>query len=71
MADIDAAQLRLYQKLKKAGEKNIYYVKSEGMLGEDYEATVDGTHFTDLGMVRYVDHILPTIRKALRSAKVK
>lgn len=71
MADINAAQLRVYQKLKKAGEKNIYYVKSEGMLGNDNEATVDGTHFTDLGMVRYVDHILPTIKKALRSAKVK
>lgn len=71
MADINAAQLRVYQKLKTAGEKNIYYVKSEGMLGNDNEATVDGTHFTDLGMVRYVDHILPTIKKALRSAKVK
>ena len=71
MADINAAQLRVYQKLKKAGEKKIYYVKSEGMLGDDQESTVDGTHFTDLGMMRYVDHILPTIKKALRSAKVK
>ena len=71
MSDINAAQLRVYQTLKKNGEKNIYYVKSEGMLGYDNEATVDGTHFTDLGMVRYVDHILPTIKKALRSAKVK
>ena len=65
MEDINAAQLRVYQKLKKSGEKNIYYVKSEGMLGNDNEATVDGTHFTDLGMMRYVEHILPTIKKAL------
>ena len=66
MEEINAAQLMVYQKLKKSGEKNIYYVKSAGMLGDDNESTVDGTHFTDLGMMRYVDHILPTIRKALK-----
>ena len=66
MDEINAAQLMVYQKLKKSGEKNIYYVKSAGMLGDDNESTVDGTHFTDLGMMRYVDHILPTIRKALK-----
>ena len=62
----NAAQKRLYTKLKKAGEKRIYYISAEGMIGEDGEATVDGTHFTDLGMMRYVDHVLPTIKKALR-----
>lgn len=68
----NAAQRRLYDKLKKAGEKNIYYICAEGMLGEDGEATVDGLHFTDLGAMRYVDHVLPTIRKALKKGdKVK
>ena len=68
----NAAQKRLYDRLKKAGEKNIYYIGAEGMLGEDGEATVDGTHFTDLGAMRYVDHVLPTIRKALKKGdKVK
>lgn len=62
----NAAQKRLYTKLKKAGEKRIYYIKAEGMIGDDGEATVDGTHFTDLGMTRYVEHVLPTIKKALR-----
>ena len=60
------AQKRLYEKLKKAGEKNIYYIAAEGMIGEDGEATVDAIHFTDLGMMRYVDHVLPTIKKALK-----
>ncbi len=60
------AQKRLYARLKKSGEKKIYYISAEGMIGEDGEATVDGIHFTDLGMQRYVDHILPTIKKALR-----
>ena len=36
------------------------------MIGNDGEATVDGIHFTDLGMMRYVDHVLPVIRKALK-----
>lgn len=66
MSKINAAQRRVYEKLKKAGEKKIYYVKSEGMLGDDLEATVDGTHFTDLGMMRYADHVYPTLKKALR-----
>lgn len=60
------AQKRLYSRLKKTGEKKIYYISAEGMIGEDGEATVDGIHFTDLGMMRYVSHILPTLKKALR-----
>ena len=60
------AQRRLYDKLKKSGEKRIYYIGAEGMIGDDGEATVDGTHFTDLGMMRYVDHVLPTLKKALK-----
>ena len=60
------AQKRLFTRLKKSGEKKIYYIGAEGMIGDDGEATVDGIHFTDLGMMRYVDHVLPTIKKALR-----
>ena len=60
------AQKRLFAKLKKAGEKRIFYVSAEGMIGDDGEATIDGTHFTDLGMMRYVDHLMPVIRKALK-----
>ena len=60
------AQRALFEKLKKAGEKRIYYISSRGMGGYDGEATVDGLHFTDLGMVRYVDFVMPTIEKALK-----
>ena len=61
------AQKRLFLKLKKAGEKKIYYISAEGMIGDDGEATVDAIHFTDLGMMRYVDHVLPTIKKAMKN----
>ena len=62
----NASMRAVYEKLKKAGEKRIYYIKGDTMLGTDGEATVDGTHFTDLGMVRYTEYVLPTFRKALR-----
>ena len=60
------AQKALYRRLKKAGEKKLYYVGTEGMIGDDGEATVDGIHLTDLGMMRYVDKLYPVMRKALR-----
>lgn len=60
------ALTNLFKKLKKAGEKNIYYVSAEKMLGHDGEATVDGSHFSDLGMMRYVENMIPTMKKALK-----
>lgn len=51
------AQKALFKRLKKAGEKRIFYVSARGMTGKDGEAFVDGIHFTDLGMVRYADHM--------------
>jgi hypothetical protein len=59
-------QYRLYKKLKKAGEKKLYYVSADKMLGDDGEATADGSHFTDLGMMRYVENIMPIMKKALK-----
>lgn len=56
----------LFKKLKKEGEKKIYYVSSKDMLGHDGEATVDGSHFTDVGNLRYVDNIMPIMKKALK-----
>ncbi len=62
----NSAQRSLYKKLKKAGEKKLYYVSTDGLIGNDGEATVDGVHFTDLGMMRYVDKMLPVMRRALK-----
>lgn len=44
---------------------NLYYVEGETLLGEDTEATVDGSHPSDLGMYRYAVAVEPTIAKAL------
>ena len=68
-AEVDkknAAQWELFCKLKKQGEKNIWYLKSDDMVGHDNEAFVDGIHFTDLGMMRYADWLAPHIRKHMK-----
>ncbi|MDI9551335.1 MAG: hydrolase [Bacteroidales bacterium] len=62
----NAAQRALFERLKKAGEKKIFYLPTEKLIGSDGEATVDGIHFTDLGMMRYSDAIIPLLRKALK-----
>ena len=62
----NAAQRRLFEKLRKAGEKKIYYIPADKLIGSDGEATVDGVHFTDLGMMRYSDAVTPLLRKLTR-----
>ena len=62
----NAAQLALFNKIKKAGAKRIFYIPAKGMTGDDGEAFVDGIHLTDLGMTRYVKHIEKTLAKALK-----
>lgn len=55
----------IYAVIRKQ-DKNVRLLHSDGVLGDDDEATVDGTHFTDLGMMRYADVLTPIIRKMLR-----
>jgi len=56
---------RIFEEMKKKGEKNIYFLSSEKILGEDNEATVDGIHFTDIGFMRYSKLLYPIINKLL------
>lgn len=44
---------------------NIQYVEGDKLLGEDTEATVDGTHPSDLGMYRYFIALEPVVSKVL------
>jgi lysophospholipase L1-like esterase len=43
----------------------VHFWGGEDLIGNDGEATVDGSHPTDLGMVRYADAIEPVLRKVL------
>jgi hypothetical protein len=54
-----------YEKLVAEGMTGLSYVEGEHLLGDDGEGTVDGSHPTDLGMVRMADILEPVLRKAL------
>ena len=41
-----------YERLKAAGDDNLYYLEGASLLGEDREDTVDSSHPTDLGFFR-------------------
>lgn len=63
------AELRkAYDNLTNAGVKNLHYRKGDDVIGTDGEATVDGSHPTDLGMVRYADALEPDLRKILEQS---
>lgn len=61
-----AALRAAHERLVNEGMGALYYVKSDDLLGMDGEATVDGSHPTDLGMVRYADAYEAVLRRALR-----
>jgi hypothetical protein len=42
---------------------NIFYVNSENLIGKDHEATIDGTHFNDLGHYRAYERLRQEIKK--------
>ena len=65
-AESRAALKAAYEKLTAAGVKNLVYVEGDKLLGDDRDATVDSSHPTDLGMMRYADALEPVLRPLLR-----
>lgn len=59
------ALAKAYDNLVSLGVTNLYYVQGDKMLGDDTEATTDGSHPSDLGFVRQADALEPVIREAL------
>jgi hypothetical protein len=55
---------RVYHALKNEKYKDIFYITAKQLIGNDHEATIDGTHLTDLGFTR----ISETINKVLEQA---
>jgi hypothetical protein len=51
-----------YERLRDAGVTNLHLVPGANLLGGDGEATVDGTHPTDLGFTRIADALEPVLR---------
>ena len=63
--DKNAALKAAYETLVRDGVVGIHYVPCDDLLGHDSEATVDGTHPTDLGFLRMAEVLAPILRSAL------
>ncbi|GGK34150.1 hydrolase [Yeosuana aromativorans] len=50
---------------RKMTRKNIFYINSENLIGKDHEATIDGTHFNDLGHYRAYKFLRDKIKKII------
>jgi hypothetical protein len=57
-----AALKAAYERLLADGVKHLYYVEGEHLLGDDGEAATDGSHPSDLGMMRMADALEPVLR---------
>lgn len=47
-----AALRKAWEELTAAGDENLHYLRGAGLLGDDDDATTDGSHPNDLGMYR-------------------
>jgi lysophospholipase L1-like esterase len=56
----------IFREQKKKGDKNIYLVKADNLIGNNQEATVDGVHLTDLGFSQMAENLYPVLRKRLK-----
>jgi lysophospholipase L1-like esterase len=59
-----AALRRVYESIADDVGR-LYYHPGDDLLGHDGEATVDGSHPSDLGMMRYADALEPQLRKLI------
>ena len=61
-----AALKKAYAELTDAGVVNLYYMDGDYLLGDDGEGATDGSHPSDLGMIRYADAYEPVLRSILK-----
>jgi lysophospholipase L1-like esterase len=57
-----AALKAAYEQLLSEGVPHLHYVEGEHLLGKDGEAATDGSHPSDLGMMRMADALEPVLR---------
>lgn len=57
---------KIYNRLTAGGIAKLTYAKGGDLLGDDDDATVDGTHPTDLGFERMATQLEPVLRPLVR-----
>ena len=58
-----AALKAAFDQLKKAGDKNLYYLEGDKLLDPEGNSTVDGSHPTDLGFTQQANAMEPILKK--------
>ncbi len=61
-----AAMQAVYAKMLNDKVPYLYYLKADNLLGQDGEATIDGSHPTDLGFTRQAAEFQRVLRKILK-----
>jgi hypothetical protein len=61
----NAALMAQYEALVAEGVTGLTYAEGDALFGDDGEATVDGTHATDLGFLRQAQGLAPVIAGVL------
>ncbi|MSR31609.1 MAG: hypothetical protein EXR99_08900 [Gemmataceae bacterium] len=56
------------KRLQDRGITGLFFQPGEPLLGNDGESTVDGSHPTDLGFLRYAEALAPTLKPMLEKA---
>jgi lysophospholipase L1-like esterase len=58
-----SAYNKVYEKLKKSGMKNLYYIKGLNLFGNDSEGSLDSSHSSDLGYMRMAESLYPLLSR--------
>lgn len=68
--DLTQFQIDLVQKFKEAGDDRIFFMDGRDLMDDEWkwEATVDGTHASDLGFSMMAKNLAPVIRSLLGCA---
>jgi len=65
VATQNKAIMQAFRSLQASGMQNIYYQDAAGFTGQDHEATIDGTHLTDVGFSRLTTILEKKIKSIL------
>ena len=68
ITDKNAKLRAIYDRLRLT-DPNLYYFEGEKVLGNNYEATVDNYHMTDLGFQHFADAMRPTLERCVNMHK--
>ncbi len=68
-AKSNAALREIFEQRVKAGDRKLFYIRGDKLLGDDGQGTVDRVHPSDLGFMRMADVIEPVLKRAVRAVK--